>query len=1295
MSARVYIDFEAYSEISIVDVGPWVYSVHPSTEILCLSWRTKDEQGLWVSDKTPSNVVPIARCFGPAPLNRLFKLIADPDTIVEAHNAMVEKCLWRNIGEFWLGWPAIQDHQWRCSAAKAAACALPRALGDAGRALGLATVKDEAGHKIMLKLSRPNKKGEKPAAALEEWSELYEYCRTDTAAEMALSEALPDLTPKELEIWRVDQKMNWRGVRVDVEGAKRAVGMIEIRTNQLNAELSVLTGNIVGKATQRARLKKWLESRGAYLDDTKANTVDLALPYIKDEAAKQALTILRSIGRSSTAKYQTLIDSSDLGRAMDLLMYHGATTGRWCLPGDAEVLTIDGWTQFDQWSGGKIAQWRESGDIVFASATKVDFPYSGPMLSLQSSWLSSLSTPDHSFPIRLKDTGEIQKVLAGSINKSGRKELILAGNFKGLFEDSIKTRIIVMVQADGSLRIDPRHKNPKVGVRFGFRKQRKIDRCKNLLSAAGIPFSFFIDSEDSTRISISPENTPSWLKTAKQFDSWLFNHDPKIFIDELSFWDGCIDQRNSDLGISYSTGSKSNAEWVQTMAHLSGSIATIAERLDRDPNWSSSYRVHIHGSRTHDAISLRTIKKSSANFDGTVYCAVTQTGFFLTRYKGHIHVTGNTAKRFQSQNLPRGLKTSPLMDLAWNIIHNGTVEDIELFFGDPMELFSHALRGLIMADKGKWLSCGDYAAVETCVLFWIADELEGLGILARGEDIYLYMASLIFNRLVTKAETDNRQLGKQCLGADTLVLTSAGILPITEVKIDHLLWDGTEWISHGGLIHRGKKQTIQLMGLTITPEHPVLLSSSPDHWCSAFTAAQSENAKSRILETGSESLPLPVSFTDRAADFFMSLLNAHAADPRTKHHFTISLKALRRAVTHARRRKRTTGAKLTGGMLAHVPTMGTGKDCSIGFLLVSTVVTILDQLVTSITAGAEFLSMRHGEPTAPHFCNIFSRFRDGAFRALKWIGSTSIKAMNRVICVLSPDEKTCSTSAKSGSCSRESMNLKPVYDLVNAGPRHRFTIITDRGPVIVHNSILGLGFQMWFPKFLITCRTYKMQFSIAQIRAIVPPDELNRLAYQIEYEDWDRCANTGMTRADIPELALMKFVTLKYRDRYRNTVCALWKKMENAAKAAISNPGKAYAAGKARWTLEKIAGRDFLTARLPSGRKLYYPDAEYDGQHLSYMGVDSKTHQWVREQTYGGKLTENVVQAISRDLMGEAMLRCESAGYELLLTSHDELISQSKNQDPKGYSELIARCPPWAAGLPLKAESWCGERYRK
>ena len=101
---------------------------------------------------------------------------------------------------------------------------------------------------------------------------------------------------------------------------------------------------------------------------------------------------------------------------------------------------------------------------------------------------------------------------------------------------------------------------------------------------------------------------------------------------------------------------------------------------------------------------------------------------------------------------------------------------------------------------------------------------------------------------------------------------------------------------------------------------------------------------------------------------------------------------------------------------------------------------------------------------------------------------------------------------------------------------------------------------------------------------------------------------------------------------------------------------------------------------------------------LEFSALDPITKQWTRERTYGGKLTENVVQAVARDLMAAAMLRCDGAGYPIVLTVHDEILSEplaEMGSELSHFESLMSITPAWASGCPVAAEAWSGPRYKK
>jgi len=172
-----------------------------------------------------------------------------------------------------------------------------------------------------------------------------------------------------------------------------------------------------------------------------------------------------------------------------------------------------------------------------------------------------------------------------------------------------------------------------------------------------------------------------------------------------------------------------------------------------------------------------------------------------------------------------------------------------------------------------------------------------------------------------------------------------------------------------------------------------------------------------------------------------------------------------------------------------------------------------------------------------------------------------------------------------------------------------------------------------------------------------------------------------------------------YRDTFEH-IPKLWANMQEAAIMAVRRPGAVMetAQGRIRFRMD----RNWLRMRLPSGRYLWYAQPlieknKYGGDSLTYHGVNAKTRKWERQGTYGGRLTENAVQGLCRDLLVGATLRLEVAGYRPVGLVHDEIIAEP----PIGHGSIDAMCelmsevPLWAAGFALSAKGARGPRYQK
>lgn len=356
---RLTIDMETRSACNLKATGTWRYSIDANTDVLCVAFRLPTwEPGRTALWAPAFPHLGIEEQFPDAEMAELVEWLASGG-LVESHNFWFEWCLWQNVLVPRYGWPPLVAENGRCSAAKAASYALPRGLDDAASALHLKVQKDvrkteTEGVKVLkavhvskkTRSPRKSRKAERvawdkagvphPTLLWHESCELFEalwaYCRQDVLAEEALSESLEDLNPHETELFLLDLVMNTRGFQLDQEAVETALRLVSHETALLNKELSVVTNGYVDKATQRDNMKLWLASEGLDLADTQAPTLDATLTRTDiSPTVRKAIELMRALGRSSTAKYQTMAawaDPTDW-RARGSLLYHGASTGRW------------------------------------------------------------------------------------------------------------------------------------------------------------------------------------------------------------------------------------------------------------------------------------------------------------------------------------------------------------------------------------------------------------------------------------------------------------------------------------------------------------------------------------------------------------------------------------------------------------------------------------------------------------------------------------------------------------------------------------------------------------------------------------------------------------------------------------------------------------------------------------------------------------------------------------------------------------------------------------------------------
>ena len=198
--------------------------------------------------------------------------------------------------------------------------------------------------------------------------------------------------------------------------------------------------------------------------------------------------------------------------------------------------------------------------------------------------------------------------------------------------------------------------------------------------------------------------------------------------------------------------------------------------------------------------------------------------------------------------------------------------------------------------------------------------------------------------------------------------------------------------------------------------------------------------------------------------------------------------------------------------------------------------------------------------------------------------------------------------------------------------------------------------------------------------------------------------NMGALDMGIPEEDLPDIVN-RWREANKR-IRDLWYSMDNAAVQVITQGGTVGLNGLilAR-EFDYNQGTDCMTITLPSGRKLYYVSPgigqnEWGKPSISYMGMDQKTKRWKRIETYGGKLVENCVQAIARDCLADTIERLEAAELPVVFHVHDEVVIDvapwADEDTMLEYVCSIMRQPiDWATDLPLNADGWVGQFFRK
>lgn len=326
MKIREYLtlDFETRSPLDIRKVGAYVYTENPKTEILCVHVNYNGRKGTFFDmDQIPDWV---------------WMALADDKVIVHAFNAAFERLVIKNICTKRHGWPEVKTKRFRCSAARARRMALPGALDKCGDALGLDIVKDKAGTLIMRRLSKPIKytaEGYVYDTNPDKLIKLGQYCERDVDAELAIDDATWEMPESEGRYYQLTERINDRGVAVDVDLVKQLIWRANECMEALNERITDLTDGFVRSLTEVAKIKQWIEDEtGIKLPTMRKEEMDAFFEdggtYDFPKHVKEVIQIRREGAKSSVSKLTAILNRvSKDGRLRGPFVFHGASTGRY------------------------------------------------------------------------------------------------------------------------------------------------------------------------------------------------------------------------------------------------------------------------------------------------------------------------------------------------------------------------------------------------------------------------------------------------------------------------------------------------------------------------------------------------------------------------------------------------------------------------------------------------------------------------------------------------------------------------------------------------------------------------------------------------------------------------------------------------------------------------------------------------------------------------------------------------------------------------------------------------------
>jgi DNA polymerase len=962
------IDLETRATVSVVDVGVYRYVEDPHCDVLMASYRI--DGGPWRRWRRGE----------PCPAD--IRAHVEAGGIISAHNAAFERMLWWHVLTPKHGWPRPALEQFRCVAVTAAAMALPRSLDRLGAALDLPVQKDKNGKAFIKRHSMPTGFGHNGGPLWDEDPEslegFHQYCDIDVQTEAAADARLVELSDDEQAVYVLNERINDRGVRIDVGAARAALRIAEAAKERLNAEMHEITGGAVEKVTQVARLLAWLKTQGVELPALDKDEIDETLAECDDlpEIVHRALELRQEGAKPSVDKIAAMLQRvcAD-GRVRGVYLHHGAgQTGRFSSRG-VQAHNMPKYRKVfeDAFEKGKLGL-----DVLFDTirtgepdALQLAYgPVLGRPLHLLSDAVRSFiwAAPGHRFINA--DYTSIEGVMAAWFaNEEWKLEAYRAlnrGEGHGIYELAAAGIYGIPVESVTKAH-RPTGKVAELSCQYqtgvgGIRKFARTSKIK----LGGLYGALWEAAEPGDK-----------EKAEERFEDRLKHHDAHAAALGREGW-------------------------------LAAELIKVGWR-NRHPNIVDAWK------------DLDDAVKAAVTTPGTVFKALSGRVAYVVRHG------------FLWCRLPSG------RCLAYG---RPRFADVDAPWADPT----------VEPAKREKVRSVVVLGVDAQSEKWVRHALYG---------------GKLFNN---------------CLAGDAEVLTATGWKALRAVTRDDLVWDGVEWVEHDGLVDQGEAETMIFNGVEMTPDHEVL---TDEGWKKA------EHARVHSLvpappDTGSSRPSLraadgPVVRGWRWAKGLVerALRLRHGEDAgrrRDAEGLSHELRLRHGGVDcGAQSNARDERAPGLPGVQEHVGSLhqsegpGVSELRRAGYLGRSALVDfrgLLGRHGADVGLGADArpagqrqrllageLRLAHAEGARAQQANQpDDRHPARADAAVRGFGCERDRRDDAGVpaCAGLADAPPVSSAGRV-----EPRRLTRVYDLLNCGPRHRFTVRGAAGPFIVHNCVQG------------------------------------------------------------------------------------------------------------------------------------------------------------------------------------------------------------------------------------------------